>query len=258
MKICPNCQWQNDDNAPVCLRCNFPFYQYQQPPQYQQPISQNIPVQQGFQQQQEPQIEQPKKKRFSWKIYAIIMTVLFLIALFTRGSSNDSKKASISDIPASELSNYCMSLLSGNVAELAAIAEPTKAPAAEAQPTGNLKLGDTATLGKFSVSVISIEKALNYENKDVLKVHYQFTNNSDDSKNFSFSISDTAFQNGIESEHAYDDDLNANENTDIRPGNTLEVIRSYKLIDQQTPVEIELKEFISFSNKKAIFEIPLP
>lgn len=89
MKICPHCQLQNYDNAQVCPRCNFPFYQFEQPRQVQYP-------QQSYQQQQPPQQEDSKKERkkpgkavsclVAFALICIIIVVI--IALSSGGDSN--------------------------------------------------------------------------------------------------------------------------------------------------------------------------
>ena len=67
---------------------------------------------------------------------------------------------------------------------------------------------------------------------------------------------DKAFQDGIELESAiimdsktYDSDEKMK---DIKPGKTIKVQSAFVLNDKKNPVEIEVSELISFSDKKVV------
>ena len=110
-------------------------------------------------------------------------------------------------------------------------------------------------LGNYRVEILSSRLAKDYEDKDVVVVKYKFTNNSDDSASFDVAFMDYAYQDGIGLDRAYVLDDSANYNDDnksksIKPGATLELEIAYKLNDTTTDVEVEVEEFISFSDKK--------
>ncbi len=108
-------------------------------------------------------------------------------------------------------------------------------------------------LGDYNVKVKSFFLTKDYEKKDVIVVSYEFTNNSKEASDFSFSIITTAYQDGVELESAfvvsdkkYDSGSSSKK---IKPGKTITVQKAYVLADTKTEVEIEAKELISFSDE---------
>ena len=100
MKICPNCKSQNYDNAQLCFRCNYPFYNpnyynntqqqpYNIPVQYPNPymnqnnVYQNNPYsnQNYYMEQQQDSPDTDKKGNKKNKVKTIIGLVLLLILL---------------------------------------------------------------------------------------------------------------------------------------------------------------------------------
>lgn len=99
MKICPNCKSRNYDNAQLCIRCNYPFYNpnysnITQQPHYNIPIQyspymnlnnvyQNNPYgnQNYYIEQQQNDLSIIKKRSKKNKIKTIIGLVLLLILL---------------------------------------------------------------------------------------------------------------------------------------------------------------------------------
>lgn len=117
--------------------------------------------------------------------------------------------------------------------------------------------GISGKLGDYDVSILSSEIGDNYDDGDVLIVHYGFTNNSKKDASFILSITDKAFQNGIELENAYFADSNDASSLYIKPGVGIEVVVAYELPDTSTPVDIELSELMSFSDDKITTTIQL-
>lgn len=120
------------------------------------------------------------------------------------------------------------------------------------------------TIGDYVVTVKEatvVQSTL--DGKDILVVTYSFANNSKDPKAFLYAITDKLFQNGVEIqsvltsfgiEDYYSFD---NKSKEIKPGVTLDVQNAYELSDTSTPVEVEISEWISFSNDKITYTIDL-
>lgn len=277
MIICPRCQAQNQDNAPWCYNCGLTFSQHplqpsqsnpgnypQQPPiqtvrsSQREQFSQDLPVKTNS---IDP-TEKPKKKRNFWKMYGIAMSVLSLLLLIALGSSggSDQKSASIQDIPQAELVSYCIDFFISQPNDNIPSPMPENTVALAVAPAANEKhhIGDTVIVDKvYSLQVTRIELAKNYEGKDAITIYYQFTNNGDKAQSFGMTIANKPFQNGIECEWVTDPDLNDNFMTEIQPGASIEIKRTYFLHDLTTPVELELTPLISFNPTPIVFEIPI-
>ena len=118
-------------------------------------------------------------------------------------------------------------------------------------------------LGNYNVDINDCRVAQDYEGNPVIIIKYTFKNVADDdTASFDWSISDKAYQNGVELEKAYtlDDSANynsENKSTNIKMGASIEVEVAYELRDTTADVEVELEELISFDNKsvKKIFKL---
>jgi len=97
------------------------------------------------------------------------------------------------------------------------------------------------------VKYISHEIVENMAGDKCLAVYYEFTNNDDEAKSFSYTISDKAFQNGIELDtsmfHVNDDSKNSG--SEIKPGVTITVCSGFVLRDETAEVELEVGEWIT-------------
>lgn len=99
----------------------------------------------------------------------------------------------------------------------------------------------------YTVEINSVSFSKDYEDKDVMIVEYNFTNNTDKAQSFMFSCTDKAFQNGIECDSGVigcDELKDDKEMSDIQPNTTVAIKIGYKLQDMQTPVQIEVKDII--------------
>ena len=109
-------------------------------------------------------------------------------------------------------------------------------------------------LGKYNVVIDSCRLATDYAGNPIVIVKYKFTNNSDDPIAFWLAVDENVFQNDIGLNVCYLASDSANYSTDnqmkeIRKGATIEVEVAYTLNDTTTPIEVEVKELISFSDK---------
>lgn len=111
-------------------------------------------------------------------------------------------------------------------------------------------------IGKYSVVIDSCRLAEDYSGKPVVIVKYVFTNISDeDAASFMFAFDEEVYQNGVGLNSAYilADSANYsadNQTKEIKKGATLDVEVAYELNDTTTDIEVEVKELISFNDKK--------
>lgn len=115
----------------------------------------------------------------------------------------------------------------------------------------------TNTLGDYGCEVVRSEKCKDWEGKDAILVTYNFTNNSDSAISFDIALDATAYQDGVGLESAILDDDTDILDVEIKPGVTKEVKKAYVLRDTTTDVEIEVSEFLSFSDDKLVTTITL-
>lgn len=106
--------------------------------------------------------------------------------------------------------------------------------------SGAAQAGDS----KYSVSLVDTTFTVNYENAPVIVATYSFTNNSGEEKMFSFAVSDSAYQNGVELDRAFITDLTDGSSTNIQDGTTIEVTCAYLLQDTENPIEIKVTELL--------------
>lgn len=110
-------------------------------------------------------------------------------------------------------------------------------------------------LGNYKVEIDSCRLASNYSGDAIVIVKYIFTNVSDESpSSFSSTVSDEVYQGGIGLNECYFAADSANYSSDnqykeIKKGASLEVEVAYELNDTTTDIEVEVSEWLSFSNK---------
>lgn len=134
-------------------------------------------------------------------------------------------------------------------------AEKKEEPAAE---TG-AGLG-TFTIGEDIVTMNSVEIGKDWDGQDCIVIDYTWTNNSDETTSWILFSSEQVFQDGQELDGTgLENDPNL-DMKDIRPGNTLEGIKSaYKPISEG-PIEIELSSWDEFWDNKdpILIEVEYP
>lgn len=113
------------------------------------------------------------------------------------------------------------------------------------------------TLDKYAVKFTGASLAKDYDGNDVIIVSYDFTNNSEENASAMISLLVTAFQDGVELEHAYfidaPDGYNSdNQMKDLKTGATLNCQEAYILSNTTSPVEVEAKASFSLSSDKVI------
>lgn len=107
-----------------------------------------------------------------------------------------------------------------------------------------MELGDYTLLYKSSCIMTD------FEGVDALVMTLDFTNNSEESASYVWSISETAIQNeeSLDLATIYTnpetyDEVISNQFVDVAPGETLEVQTAFRLLDTTNPVEVTFEEF---------------
>lgn len=176
--------------------------------------------------------QKKKKKKKRLIILGIIVAVIILIAVVAGGSSDSDSDSATSNANSSSSS----------------------AVSAEKEEKVDGKLG------KYNVTVKSAKIVKDWEGKDTVKITYEFTNNASDSASFDIALSDNLYQNGIGLESTLlsdNDDVDLGFDVKIKPGTTKEVSKVYILRDTKTPIDVEIEEWISFSDEKLTYTVEL-
>lgn len=117
-------------------------------------------------------------------------------------------------------------------------AAESKEESAESSEESSEEETETA---EFTFAINSTSFGKDYEDKDVLIIKYDFTNNSDEATSFTFACQDTVFQDGIECDSTVIgcDDIDSQEQlNDIQPGKTYTVTVGYHISDTSKPVDV--------------------
>lgn len=114
-------------------------------------------------------------------------------------------------------------------------------------------------IGNYVCTIKSATLCKNWDGKDSVKITYEFTNNYTEAESFDIALSDYLYQDGIGLESTFisadDDDWGID--VKIKPGTTKEVSKVYVLRDTQTVIDVEISEFISFSDEKLTYQVEL-
>ena len=104
-------------------------------------------------------------------------------------------------------------------------------------------------IGDCHVEYLYHEIVQNMADDWCVAVYYQFTNNSDENQAFYVTVSDKAFQNGVELEESFfhvNDDSKTRE-MEIQPGVSVTVCSGFVLRDT-SDIELQVSPWISFDN----------
>lgn len=158
------------------------------------------------------QYEPPKKKKKKWWIIVIILLAV-LILFWAIGSGGDDSSDNGKE---------------GNTV------------AAEKNDNPN-------NVGSYNIEVKN-SKVVTDDGDKILIVTYTYTNNSDENNCFDYSVTDTAFQDGVElgdvwSSYGIKGLSFDNKSKEIKPGKSLDVQCAYELNDDTTDVEIQFTLF---------------
>lgn len=90
----------------------------------------------------------------------------------------------------------------------------------------------------------------NMAGEKCVAVYYEFTNNSNESKAFYVTVSDKAFQGGIELDSSFFhvNDESHDTSAEIKPGVSITVCSAFELRDQSTDIELEVEPWINLKD----------
>lgn len=178
----------------------------------------NPDVQQAVTAALEEQKKKKKKKRLI--IFGVILALIVVIGVAGSGSGDKKPASSAED---------------GTAAAGQTVSENT------AGKDG--KLGDYVCIAK------SATKCTDWDGRESVKIVYDFTNNSKNPISFDTALEDKVFQDGIALETTFisgsDDQV---WDVEIKPGITKEVTKVYVLRNSTSDLEIEVNEWLSFSD----------
>ena len=133
---------------------------------------------------------------------------------------------------------------------------PVETPITEDIPTVSKEPVETPnedSTNEYIVEITGCTVTEDYEGNPALVVLMTWTNNSDETASYAWTLNADAYQDGVGLEFGillnsdYSDMSNA-KMTEIKPGVSLEVAEVFSLRDTSTPVEIEISELISFDD----------
>ena len=161
-------------------------------------------------------------------IGVIIVVIILIVAISSRGNKESS-------------SNNPATVSSSSQGQTNASVETVKS--------------DENELGKYSVEITNARLTSTYDNKPAVVITYKYTNNSDDNPtSFYIAFDDTVYQNGVGLNKAYtliegDPYDERNSTKEIKKGASIDVDVAYALNDESTPIDVEVKELWSLSDK---------
>lgn len=114
------------------------------------------------------------------------------------------------------------------------------------------KNNDTTTYNNTEFKYIRHE-VINNNDKDVLVVYFDFTNNSKDNTRAAYNYDINCFQNGVELDFPLLKTVGEEDNImkEIQPNTTITIAEAFVLSDKSN-VDLEVEAHSSFSDKKLI------
>lgn len=199
------------------------------------------------------QIQKEKQQRFKIVPYVICIVVLLMIisglsaAIVEKLDENESNAAnktvthSITDTPAPS-----QRAVMENTADQE---EAEREFAAQQEPSPFDDDIIDVDIDDCHIEYLYHEIVQNMADDWCVAVYYQFTNNSDENQAFYVTVSDKAFQNGVELEESFfhvNDDSKTRE-MEIQPGVSVTVCSGFVLRDT-SDIELQVSPWISFDN----------
>lgn len=111
---------------------------------------------------------------------------------------------------------------------------------------------------EMDVEFIEYKIEENMVGDECFVLYFDFANNSDENAAFMYKFSVKAFQNGVEMESSWNhvNDETKNHGKEIQPGTTIRVADAFYIEDKESPIDIEVGPWASFSNKK-LFQLEI-
>lgn len=174
-----------------------------------------------------PHCRKKQGGKLKWIIIIAVLVVIFFIAIGSSGDGNSETQQA------------------GSGTDKSMSAKPAET---KTDPTSDDIID--VDVSDCHVKYIKHEIVENMAGEKCLAVYYEFTNNSDESKSFMLTITDKAFQDGVQLEsslfHVNDDSKTSD--VEIKPGVTVTVCSGFVLRSEESDVELEVDEWISFDD----------
>ncbi len=104
----------------------------------------------------------------------------------------------------------------------------------------------SADLGDYHISILSAEQFEDSDDKDSIRIYYDFTNNSDEEESFFYACNTAAYQDDYElvSTYSYNDEAPevGNYSLEILPGKTIRCVSEYNFKPEGGEIEFTITE----------------
>lgn len=191
-----------------------------------------------------------------------VLSILAVCSLVSLTGCGALVSADHSDQPSSQSSASEMATAAGTTpaaTESTAEAAPVEAkkptePAVEEEPADPyaLEIGKEVQVGAYSVTVTKLKIVNDWEGNKVLKVTYDWKNNSGEATYPSLSVLFRGFQDGVETDWSYTSDHidPSNSVKEAKPGASITGVEDgIGIADMSKPLVIELEDSFSFDNQ---------
>lgn len=116
------------------------------------------------------------------------------------------------------------------------------------------ELEESGDLGDYHVEIQDFKLVQDYAGEPAIVIAYTFTNNGEENAAAMWSLSDIAYQNGVQLDSAIiaDSSVLDSESSmkELQTGASIDVQKAYLLTSDTAPVEFEVSELISFDDTK--------
>ncbi|MBQ4626839.1 MAG: DUF5067 domain-containing protein [Clostridia bacterium] len=124
------------------------------------------------------------------------------------------------------------------------------------QSAGEAQTAETdSNVGDYSVEIKDARITETYDGKAAVVITYGFTNNAENAVSFSTAFEATPYQGGVGLNEAFmlrdgDPYTSDNQYKEIKTGATIDVDIAYELNDTETDIEVEVEEFLGWTDDK--------
>lgn len=190
-----------------------------------------------------------------------VLSILAVCSLVSLTGCGALVSADHSDQPSSQSSASEMATAAGTTpaaTESTTEAAPGEAekpaePAIEEEPAAPhaLEIGKEVQVGAYSITVTKLEIVKDWEGNEVLKITYDWKNNSGEANSPSWSVLVRGFQDGVETDWSYTSDHIDLEKKlkEAKPGASITGVEDgIGIADMSKPLVIELEDSFSFDS----------
>lgn len=173
------------------------------------------------------------------RMYALLLSCAIAATLGACGGDTNTSSSNTSS--QSESASTASAIVTP---EATSTPEPTETPTATPEPTADPAAPIDLQVDDGSFQYLSYEILQDYDGNPLIMLHFNFTNNSDQSASAQTLFYPQVFQNGIECDFGFfmgDNAAYDNLSKEIQPGTTLEVGFPYTLQDTTNSVTVEVQ-----------------